>query len=196
MIERILSLFPSSAHPLIMTSDPDGLLAGETVLSELTARGFRFMQEEDPVVLRYQVENARPFTVEKPLLIITRRPLEEMPFDLWQQAHKIMLSLHPFFPNLAYPILHTLTPGQLEILMSCRQPVERLGRLGTIDYILQNVFSLDLQALGKKHELISWLVHLHSQLFPLPWLLEERVLDQLKKYPQYATWDVPQLIRS
>jgi hypothetical protein len=149
MINRILDLFPTNTHPIILVSDPDHLLAGESILVALAARGYQIIDESDPVVLRYQIEQVKPFSSERPVIVTTEKIVEELPFDLWQQAHRIRLSLHPFFPNLAYPILHSLTPTQLEILMDCRQPTERLGRLGTIDYILKNVFSLDVLSHNK-----------------------------------------------
>ena len=71
MLARILAHFPPHTHPLTLAGDPDGLLAGEAALVELAGRGFRIIQESDPVVLRCQVEAARPFSPENPLLIIT-----------------------------------------------------------------------------------------------------------------------------
>ncbi len=60
MLQRISSLFPSHTHPLTLVSDPDRLLAGEALMAELTRRGFQVIQEDDPVLMRHRMEEARP----------------------------------------------------------------------------------------------------------------------------------------
>lgn len=200
MLARILAHFPPHTHPLTLAGDPDGLLAGEAALVELAGRGFRIIQESDPVVLRCQVDAARPFSPENPLLIITPGDPDELPFDLWQQAHRVTLNLHQFFPTLAYPVLKTLSPRQLEKITAlqpdARSGGERLGRLATMDTLLRQVFDLDLEAVGRPYVLIAWLVHLHDQLGTLPEPLVGRLLEHLRKYPDYQEWDLPALLQS
>ena len=199
MIARILAHFPPHTHPLTLASDPDELLSGESLLVELAARGFRILKENDPVMLRYQVEAARPFTPENPLLVITPGALNELPYDLWQQAHHVRLDLHQFFPTLSYPVLKTLNPEQLERL-AARHPhpersAERQGRLATLDALLRTVFEFDPQTSAQPHHLIAWLIRLHDQLGPLPEPFVERVADRLRQQPQYRDWDFPALLR-
>ena len=52
MNTNLLRYFPPHIHPLTLVNDPDRLLAGETLMAELTRRGFQIIQEEDPVLLR------------------------------------------------------------------------------------------------------------------------------------------------
>jgi hypothetical protein len=99
MLQRILSLFPPQTHPLTLVSDPDRLLAGETLMTELTRRGFQVIQEEDPVLLRHRIEEARPFTLDHPIIVTTTAALEDLPYDLYQCAYRINLSLHQNYPN-------------------------------------------------------------------------------------------------
>ena len=161
MLQRILSLFPPQTHPLTLVSDPDRLLAGETLITELTRRGFQVIQEDDPVFLHHRVEEARPFTQEHPVIITTTGALENMPYDIYQPAYRLSLSLHQFFPNLAYPVLQTLNPDQIEILATCQPPVETLSRQKTIDYLLREVFGADPVALNQPYALIGWLNDYH-----------------------------------
>jgi hypothetical protein len=195
MLQRILSLFPPQTHPLTLVSDPDRLLAGEMLITELTRRGFRLIQEDDPVLLHHRVEEARPFTQEHPVIITTTGALENMPYDIYQPAYRLSLSLHQFFPNLAYPVLQTLNPDRIEKLASCQPPVETLSRQKTMDYLLHEVFNADPVALSQPHALIAWLNNYHHQQSPLPELLRTDLVEHLKKFPEYQGWDIDLLIR-
>jgi hypothetical protein len=192
---QILSLFPPHIHPLTLISDPDRLLAGEATMFELAQRGFTVIQENDPVLLRHRVEDARPFMPEHPLLVITTGALEDFPFDLYQPAYRLTLSLHQYFPNLAYPVLQTLDPDQVEKLGSCPPPPEILSRQKTIEYLLRGVFSADPLALSQPHALIAWLNEYHKSQSVLPDLLRTGLVERLKRYPIYREWEIDALIR-
>lgn len=194
MITEILNLFPPHTHPLTLVSDPDGLLGGETTLVSLAQRGFTLVQEKDPALLRHRVEEVRPFSAEHPLLIITDSLLEELPYDLWQQGHRVQLSIHQYFPNLAYPVVQALSPAQLERLADCSQPVETLGRQKTIEYLLRVVFDADPSFLTQPHQLVAWLAQYHQNQGRLPPLLQDSLVERLKRLPVYHAWDLAGLL--
>ena len=150
MREQLLNLFPPQTHPLILVSDPDGLLTDESVLSALIERGFTIIQETDPILLRYRVEQVKPFQASNPIIVITDGALESLPYDLWQQGQRVMLALHTFFPNLSYPILRTLTPIQRAHLSQVTPPCETLGERRTIEFLLEHVFGLQSNMLQQR----------------------------------------------
>jgi len=195
MNTNLLRYFPSHIHPLTLVSDPDHLLAGEALMAELTRRGFQIIQEADPVLLRRRVEEARPFTTDDPIIITTTGALEDLPYDLYQVAYRINLSLHQFFPNLAYPVLQMLSPDQIESLESRPQPVQPLSRQKTINYLLQEVFNADPGSLSQPYALIAWLNDYHRQQSPLPELLRTSLVERLKEFPEYREWNIDLLIR-
>jgi len=195
MLQRILSLFPSHTHSLILVSDPDRLLAGETLMAELTRRGFQLIQEDDPVLLRHRIEEARPFTLDQPIILTTTGALEDLPYDLYQCAHRIKLSLHQYFPNLAYPVLQTLHPDHIEKLQTCPQPVQPLSRQKTMNYLLQEVFNADPGSLSQPYALIAWLNDYHRRQSPLPDLLRTSLVDRLMEFPEYQEWNIDLLIK-
>lgn len=162
---------------------------------EFALRGFQVIQEGDPVFLHHRVEEARPFTQEHPVIIITAGVLEKMPYDIYQPAERLNLSLHQFFPNLAYPVLQMLNPDQIEKLASCPPPIETLSRQKTIDYLLREVFDVDPVALSQPHALITWLNDYHHRQSPLPELLRSSLVEHLKGYPIYREWEINLLIR-
>lgn len=195
MINEMLNLFPSHIHSLTLVSDPDRLLAGETMVLELAKRGFWVIQENDPVLLRHRAEESRPFSPEHPVIILTIGVLEDLPYDLYQPAYRINLSLHQYFPNLAYPVVQTLSPDQIETLKSCLQPSDTLSRQKTIDYLLHEVFGADPIVFSQPHSLIAWLNDYHHRQSPLPELLRTSLVEHLKILPEYYEWDLDLLFR-
>ena len=196
MIERILHHFPIYTHSLTLVSDPDGVLADEGVLAALVERGFTLVDEPDPVALRQRVETLRPWSVDHPLIVVTVRPLNELPYDLWQQGHHATLALHTFFPNLAYPVVRALTPAQRYRLSQSPPPPRRLGRRGTVEFLLRHVFAADLDALRQPAHLIAWLDQVHQQADPMPPVLADSLLAHLRKVPAYSDWPVDELLAS
>jgi hypothetical protein len=126
MVEAVLSHFAAHTHPLTLVSDPDGVLIDEDILTEMYDRGFTLIQEHDPVLLRHRIERARPWSADRPLVVVTERPLNTLPYDLWQQGHPVTLALHTFFPKLSYPELRDLTPAQRARLTGAPEPTAHL----------------------------------------------------------------------
>lgn len=197
MLIHLLDLFPAHTHPLTLVSDPDGLLADEATLAALIERGFTLIQEADPILLRYRAEQARPFTSQTPLIIITPDVLERLPYDLWQQGHRLSLDLHSYFPNLAYPLLRSLTPLQRARLGEATAPSARLGTRGSLDYLLRQVFGLPTEALHRPADFITWLDEIHLQgMTPLPETLLASLLEQLQSTPAYIGWPLREMLDS
>lgn len=196
MHQSILSLFPAHTHPLTLVSDPDGLISGEAMQFELSRRGFMVVQETDSVLLRYRIEQLRPLQVENPVLLITAGPLEHLPYDLWQSGQRITLSVHDFFPNLAYPVVRTLLPDQLERLARCQQPADVLGRQKTIEFLLRSVFDADPMDLMQSHRLIAWLARYHQDRSPMPDVLIDGLIERLHRQPDYRSWDLQVILNS
>jgi hypothetical protein len=194
MIERVLQQFPPHTHGLTLVSDPDRVLADEGLLAALAERGFRLVNETDPVRLRGRVEEMRPFCLQVPLIVVTAGALKELPYDLWQQGHPVVLALHTFFPNLAYPLVSALTPGQRWRLSQAPAPAKTLGRQGSMDYILRHVFALDFGTLRQPAALIAWLDGYHQQADAMPMLFTDCLLAHLHSVPTYADWPLEELL--
>ncbi len=194
MLTQILNHFPSHTHPLTLVSDPDGLLADEDVLAALAERGFTLVGESDPVALRHRVEAARSWSIDHPLVVVTAGLLDQLPYDLWQQGHHVALALHTFFPNLAYPVVRALTPTQRWRLSQLPPPLRRLGRRGTVEFLLRHVFAADLDALRQPAYLVAWLDQVHQQADPMPPMPTGSLLAHLQKAPTYAGWPLAELL--
>src|SRR5579884_248569 len=196
MRAAILAHFPARTHALTVVSDPDRLLAGEDVHTELVRRGFSLVAEDDPVLLRDRVERLRPWAPERPVVVVTSEPLNTLPYDLWQQGQHVELRLRDFFPSLAYPALRALTPAQRERLAAAPPPATPLGRQASIAHVLRHAFGADLAALRHPAGLIAWLNAYHAAADPLPELLRDGLLAELRPVPAYADWPLSELVTS
>ena len=196
MHDKLLTLFPAFTHPLTLVSDSDGLLADETLLTALDRRGFAILTDNDPVMLRHRIDEFKPWRVETPIIVITPGPLDFLPYDLWQAGYKLQISLHDYFPNLSYPLIHALTPYQRSRLNDATLPPTRLGQQATADYLLRHVFGLTIKHLAYPAALIAWLDDYHNGLAPLPPVLMEDLLARLEKLPAYEGWPIKALLQN
>lgn len=196
MREATLSHFPPRTHALTLVADPDGVLADEELATDLAGRGFRRIGDADPVLLRLHVEQARPWTRERPLIVVTDGQLRELPYDLWQQGHHVSLSLGRFFPNLAYPIVKVLSPEQRARLSAVPSPPAPLTRRGSLGFVLRHVFSADVDELHQPAALIAWLNDVHGRDEYVPSEVAQYLLAALREVPVYAGWPLDDLVGS
>ncbi len=139
MLDQVLRHFPPHTHPLTLASDPDGVLVDEQIRAALGERGFQVIEQMDPIRLRYEVERARPWTVDRPVVMVTAERLDRLPYDLWQQGRHVVLALHTFFPLLDYQVVRSLRPAKRRRLSAAQagpgSPSEQLSPDGTRRYL-------------------------------------------------------------
>ncbi|MSP14284.1 MAG: BREX-3 system phosphatase PglZ [Chloroflexi bacterium] len=196
MIDKILSYFPPGIYPLILVSDPDGLLSGEEVLVALAQRGFTLVHEPDAILLRRRIEQLKPFSVYHPLMVVTAGEVNTLPYDLWQPGRHLVLALHTFFPKLKYPVVRSLAPEQLTRLSRVAAPEQDLSQQASIRFILRHVFEADLGMLRQPANLISWLNAYHARQDGMPQMVQQALLESLQSELAYRDWSLPELLAS
>lgn len=195
MTDDILRRFPPGAHPLVLAADPDGLLEDEVLREALAARAYRLVPEEDPLRLWQAVDALRPWSVERPILVVTRGPLEALPYDLWEEGHRVALSLADAFPDYAYPVVRALSPAQRAALRTAPRPDRRLGQRQTVEAVLKVVFDADLNAICDPGQFLLWLNDVHATQGPLPGPVQEYLRDRLGHRPAFRGWPLTELLR-
>ena len=197
MQDRVLNGFPSNIHNLTLVSDPDGLLADESITAALTVRGFRLLHEPNPIALRAAWLAAQPVTVEQPLIVVTSGPLNALPYDLWQQGQHVTLALHTFFPHLDYPTIRTLSPSQrarLGEIYTQDAPTTPLSPSATVAWLLGKVFGATPDALAMPAQLLLWLDDYHNRSDPLPAPFYQALLSDLQQRREFADWSLADLL--
>ena len=195
-VEAILEFFPPHTHPLTLVSDPDELLADAQLIAALRERGFRLLQGDDPIRLRLAVRQARPFTAEWPIAVVTTGELNNLPYDLWQQGRHITLTLSTYWPGLELGVLRALTPRQRRLLGvgTNRSPARQLTALETRELALQRVFGFNSEQISTPAALVGWLAEYHTGTERLPLMLAEHVLAQLRTKASFSDWPLEHLI--
>lgn len=183
----ILKAISKGGFPLVLVSDPDDLLADNSIIEALKAQGFTLIRANDVVWLRYHLNHTAP-----PHLIITSGALEDLPYDLWQQGYKVYLGLGQYFPTLAYPLVRALTPSQRTRLYQAPLPHHTLSYQRSLKFIFHHVFDLEWDALSTPTTLINWLRQT-DQLKDLPTLFRTALLGRLRSLPAYRDWPLERL---
>lgn len=198
MLDAALRAFPPHTHPLTLVSDPDGALASPEARAALVERGFRLIERADPIELRAEVERARPFTAETPVILITPEPVNTLPYDLWQQGRHVALALSDFFPNLEPSVVRTLSPRQRDRISDA--PPEQAPRTAllthreTVVYALDRAFGFPLDAPVTPAWLLGWLADYHVNGDPLPEPLATEALARLRQEPALDGWPLEALL--
>lgn len=199
--DHILEHFVPTGAPLTLVADPDGLILDEGILNILKNRGFELLIYTDPLVLRYQYETEYREQLELnqiELIVIVQGnelQLASLPYDLLKEGRKLAFSLAKLFPKLSYPIVSSLDTELdrlYEIYSNYYGP--ELGEKDTADYILKNVFALDLAVLQTPGQLLEKLIHKHYNMVNIPPVLEEQIVAALKDKKVFSDWPLEKII--
>ena len=199
MLISLLAHFPTHTWPLTVVSDPDALLAEESVTAALLARGFRLIDEPDPVLQRLAWAQAQPVSAQTPVIVLTAQPLNTMPYDLWQQGQRVELALNHFFATLDLPTARLLIPEQrwrLGQAYAHSAPVERLSPGASRRYVLEAVFGLRVDALQRPGELLLALAGCYARAEPLPGPLRQELLTALRRKPALSQLPLDSMLES
>ncbi len=198
MLDAVLAQFPAHAYSLTVVSDPDDVLSDEQIQRILGERGFRVISEQDPVALRFAVQQAQPFSSESPAIVVTPKALNTLPYDLWQQGYQVDLDLAKIFPRLAVGVIRQLNPAQRHRLseeLSAGEISEgTLGSRETIALVLRAVFDIIPDRRLSPTQLILWLDQHHASEVVLPPEIARYLIDHLKRLPAFTNWPLEQLL--
>lgn len=194
MWAEVLDRFPVGAHALVLAHDPDHLLEDPEVCRVLAERGYRWVDGADDFRLWADAAALRPWSAQCPVLIVTTRQLNELPYDLWVQAHRVELSLEQVYPMLSLPVLRALSPAQLHRLDDVEAPTRKLGRTASIRHVLQHVFDVDERELEHAGVLLLWLNRIHAENDTLPENIREYLNASLGRLPSYYGWPLGEIL--
>lgn len=206
LLDAVLRAFPAHTHPLTLVSDADGALADPMMRAALAERGFRLIEQADPIALRAEVARARPFTAATPVIVITAAPVNTLPYDLWQQGHRVTLTLRELFPSLDLSVVRLLSSRQrrrLSETLSEQKPGQMPGQIPgaaaltrreTIALVMAQVFRFPLDAPVSPAQLLVWLADDHASAGPLPPELAAELLARLRQEPRLTGWPLDALL--
>ena len=201
--EQILREFTPNVSRLTLVADPDGLLLEEGVLAGIHERGFELIPFEDHIAFRYAYESkfrSRWDRGEQTDLVVVLRSgasdLGSLPYDLLQAGRQLSFNLGEIFPNLSYPIVSALDPGDLGALYEAqkRHAPGVLGDNATKEFVLRHVFEIAPELIRQPSDLLRVLLRRHFREQRIPPLLDERFIQVLRQQDGFEDWPLETII--
>lgn len=201
---QILRELTPRAARLTLVADPDGLLAEEGILGGIRERGFELIEFEDAVSFRFAYESrfrSRWDRGEDTDLVVVLRSrssdLGSLPYDLLQAGRQLSFSLGELFPNLSYRVVSSLGRSDLDALWQA-QASHSPGRVGdnaTRDFVLRHVFDITPELIKQPSDLLRVLLRRHYSGQLVPPLLDERLLELLRRQEALAGWPLESIVQ-
>ena len=198
----VLAEFAPGISPIIVVSDPDGLLRNEGVLAALSERGFSLLPFEDPIAFRYAYESHyRPLLREADfagLVVRVTAPstgMDDLPYDILGRARRVSLSLAALFPRLDQAVVRTLRPDDWDVLhLAERRSTAslELGESATKDFLLQHIFGFRPELLSSPAALLAALLRLHYPGRRIPATLGGRLVQVLRS--RFQEWPLERIV--
>ncbi len=201
--DQILKEFTPQVARLTLVADPDGLLLEEGILQGIRERGFELIPFEDPVAFRFAYESkfrSRWDRGEHTDLVVVLRSgsgsLDTLPFDLLEAGRRLSFSIGDIFPNLSYPVVAALERSDFDALYKA-QTLYAPGNLGdnaTREFVLRHVFELAPEMIKQPSDLLRVLLRRHYRSFSIPAILDERLIEILRKNDLFEEWPLEKII--
>lgn len=192
---------------LTVVGDPDNLFS-ETQLQEMLQKnGYELLVFEDPVSFRYQYESnylahsERVSAEHRSLVLVARNHIETLPYDILQTARLynrvLSYSLANLFPKLTISVLAEVDRSDLDKLYHAyaeEAPPTPLGESQTCEYLLRHVYDVLPDFLKTPEDLLRYLLKRHYSGQTVPLVLDDWLIQQLGKKPQFKGWPLAEII--
>lgn len=201
--DQILKEFTPKVARLTLVADPDGLLLEEGILEGIRERGFELIPFEDHIAFRYAYESkfrSRWDRGEHTDLIVVLRSqvsdLNGLPYDLLDAGRRLSFNLGAIFPNLSYPVMTALDPGDLDAVYEAqkRHAPGQLGDNATKEFVLRNVFEIAPELIKQPSDLLRVLLRRHYRGQRIPAILDERFIQLVRQNPLFDEYPLETLV--
>lgn len=183
-----------------IADDPDCLLAEEDLQKALLNRGFILYFYEDPIELRYFLEEKFESNLANCLISVDTDTydINSLPFDILNRSKRLSVSLGDCFPDLSYSVLNSLEAEELNALDSALQEYAPgpLNERASSDFVLRHVFKLAPEVIQTPSDLLRALLGLHYRDIDLPSILKDRLIELMLKRKQFYDWPIREIVSS
>jgi len=175
--DEIISTITPLDSPIIIASDPDGLLRDEIINKILRDRGYEILFYEDSITFRYLFETRYREQIKQNLLKLilvvdaSENQLRDiLPYDVLKKSRIIVLSLAKIFPKLNYPLISEINTTELERLYQAYKSYrgEKLGERATYQYVLRVVYQIDQESILNQEDLLQQILEQKNRKIEIP----------------------------
>lgn len=201
--DTILNEFAAEVTPITWVADPDQLLTELSIQQAIETKGLELVTFEDAISFRFLLESKYRSQWESTgqfnlvaVLAGEKADFARVPYDLISSSRRLSLSLPELFPKLSYPVLKTLNPADFDALdqAGANQQPKPLGANATKDFLLRHVFKIDPELIQEPTDLLEALLRRHYQNLSVPSILDQRLIETIKKQPKLAQWPLEQIL--
>jgi hypothetical protein len=197
---KILEQLDTQLGHSFIADDPDCLLAEENLQRALLDRGFNLYFYEDPIELRYFLEEKVESNRTNCLISVDTDSydINTLPFDILNWSKRLAVSLGDCFPDLSYSVLNSLEAEDLNALDSALQEYAPgpLNERASSDFVLRHVFKLAPEIIQTHSDLLRALLGLHYRDIDLPNILKARLIEMLMKRKHFSDWPIREIVSS
>jgi len=183
LLAKVLEPFHSGGGQLWLVSDPDNLMAEESIQLALRERAIDIIPYDDPIAFRYDFSSQRNTPLISVAIVVhsDAQALGDLPWDLLQRGQQVPLDAATLFPEINTRVLEVLPRGYLPLLYRAieqYQP-ERMSFVSSQDFVLRHVYKSAPEIIQSQSDLLRLLLRKHYQGVFLPELLNQRLAKLL-----------------
>lgn len=175
-----------------VVADPDGLLLDEDLLQQLARCGYSVLLYDDPWVFRMRYEEdfraSWDMGQAMPRLLVRtiNANLDSIPFDVFDQAEPIYLSVAELFSHLDRHLMAALDRRLYDRAFHVNHRVGpgRLNRRDTALRLLRDIYAVDPLLVTSREDVWDLIARIYRSGYPLSDSLAEVLADELSPWQE------------
>ncbi|MCR6524419.1 BREX-3 system phosphatase PglZ [Lysinibacillus capsici] len=187
--EKIMSFFTNQGS-IYYVLDELSVLKQKQVVEDLSEKGIMLFEYDDVIEFRYFYEKNYRHTnkANRQILIVHGfdGQFNTLPHDVLNEGIRIDLSISRLFPQFDASVIQQCPRELFNKLYELQQKVfTKLNRKATIDYLLENAFSIQIESVFNSVSLFKMALAYYKQFeADLPTIFYERLIEITRlKYP-------------
>ena len=183
LLAKVLEPFHDGGGQVWLVSDPDRLLAEDSIQLALSERAIDVISYDDPIAFRYDFSSQRKAASTSVVIVVNSdaQALEDLPWDLLQRGHKVRLDAGTLFPEIDTRVLDVLTREDLPLLYRAiaRYQPDRMGFTSSQDFVLRHLYKSAPEIIQSQSDLLRLLLRKHYRGVIFPEMLDKRLAKLL-----------------
>src|SRR5690606_6138525 len=172
----------------------------------LASRDYDYYHYDNSIALRYfyetkfMIDSCESKRVNSKTLVISLNKnsssARELPFDIYNNAKIVSLSLRDSFPDICSDVLNQLESEELDILYKAliEYTPGQLGNIASLDLVLRHVYQVAPEIVKTSSDLLRILLSLNYRDIALPQILRDRLISIFKKRKEFTDWPLIEIL--
>ncbi|CCJ33848.1 BREX-3 system phosphatase PglZ [Caloramator australicus] len=174
----LLRKIPLNLYEHILIFDFDNLISNELIIEKILKEGYEIFEFKDIEYYRIYFEAECRNSSKKLILIVNDNVY--IPYDIKEDYFLVDISLNDIFKNIDVRVLKYIARENYGIIYEKAKNIKRiLSYEETCDFLLKNVYYIDIQLINTFNDLIKIILRLYYKGIELPSILVEHLYERL-----------------